>query len=159
METTDSPAQVIQNPPAQVTVRFNPLRDVPGDVSPRALGRVTFDRAKVEFINRAPGKVTFSLDSSNTALKVRFPSNPIQWVRRIGNDDDMVDAVPDSELLPIDPPPGATVTRVDDNTTLVTIKPDLSTKKQKFRFYVIVQTMDGRFFGSDPTIVTMPPGT
>jgi len=137
------------NPPVQVTVTFNPVI---------ASRRVTFgENAKVEFDNEAPGTVTFTLDVT-TALQVRFPSNPIQWVRRIDKDADDGGPVDDHNLLPIDPPRGATVSRIDDNTTTVTIASDPNIEKQTFRFYVIVQTMDGRFFGSDPTIVTMRPG-
>lgn len=122
------------NPSVTVVARFNPAS---------AEQRITFSMSNIDFRNRASGTVIFTLNVK-TVLEVRFPSNPIQWV--------------DTNLLPINPPPGATVTRVDDNNTMVMVEPDPNIKeKQKFRFYVIVQSTDGRFFGTDPTIVTMPP--
>jgi hypothetical protein len=121
---------------ARVTVTFEPAS---------AEKRVTFSTEKnIEFTTET-GTVTFNL-AVKTALEVRFPSNPIQWVEEVGKD----------VFRPIDPPSAATVSRKDDLATIeITAPPGVTT----FRFYVIVQSADGRFFGSDPTIVTMrPPG-
>lgn len=85
------------------------------------------------------GVVIFTLKESPAAL---FPSNPIQWV--------------DDQKKPIDPPDGATVHRTGLSTT-VTITP-LRPNHSTIRFYLLVQTSNGEFFGSDPTIVTMRPG-
>lgn len=123
-------------PNVDVTVTFNPAN---------APKRVSFDMNEQIVFHPPSGKVTFKLQV-NTALRVVFPSNPIQWVRQSGGD-----------LLPIQQPSEATVNRVDDFSTEVTIT---SSVQGDFRFYVIVQTpdsADGRFFGSDPTIVIMRP--
>lgn len=115
---------------------------------------VTFRKAnadpRVSFSTTAPisfntpmvtGSVTFNLEVKS-ALQVHFPSNPIQWVQEVG-----------STLVPIDPPPEATVSRSDDSVTVTITAPPNTT----FRFFVIVLSTDGQFFGTDPTIVTMDP--
>lgn len=124
-------------PNVDVTVTFNPVS---------APKRVSFDKNDQVVFHPPSGKVTFKL-KVDTALRVVFPSNPIQWVRQSGGD-----------LLPIQQPSEAAVSRVNDFNTEVTIT---SSTPGDFRFYVIVQTpdsTDGRFFGSDPTIVIMRPG-
>lgn len=116
---------------------------------------VTFDSTtaprQVTFTPNSPlgiptelGRVTFNLEVRGN-FEARFPSNPIQWVDS-------------GTLKPIDPPPAATVTRVNDVSASVLIRAKPG-EVESFSFYVIVQTQAGRFFGSDPTIVTMlPPG-
>jgi hypothetical protein len=105
---------------------------------------VTFNSSgEIKFDNTAFGVVFFTLDVATGATQAFFPSNPIQWV--------------DQNLRPIKPPDGARVIRDDDNNTRVRIAAAPS-MDQTFRFYVIVQTTNGQFFGTDPTIVTMPPG-
>jgi hypothetical protein len=102
---------------------------------------VTFDPADEISIPTELGLVTFTLKLQGTFV-ARFPSNPIQWV--------------DGNLMPIDPPRAATVRRLSDvSTTILIVAPPGST--DSFSFYVVVQTQAGRFFGSDPTIVTMRP--
>jgi len=130
-----------------IKVIFNPLRDVPEDTVPRASGRVTFDSDDEITFRSVEGTVIYTLEV-NTALKVRFPSNPIQWVQLVG-----------TELLPINPPDGTMVSRSDDRIT-VTFTAQEGVTPTTFRFYVIVQTIEGengRFFGSDPTIIIMRP--
>jgi hypothetical protein len=121
---------------ARVTATFNPAD---------AAKRVTFSTDKdIEFKTEI-GTVTFKLEVK-TALEVRFPSNPIQWVEEVGK----------GVFRPVDPPSAAAVSRSDD---LATVKITAPPGDTTFRFFVIVQSADGRFFGSDPTIVTMrPPG-
>jgi hypothetical protein len=142
MEPNDTPVRLVQNPPVTVTATFNPAM---------APERVTFDKKDIDFANGAPGKVTFKL-AVETKMQVRFASNPIQWVRKI----DETGPDSDENLRPINPPSEATVSRMDDGTTMITIAPDPG-NTLTLRFFVIVQTMQGRFVGSDPTIVTMPP--
>jgi len=89
------------------------------------------------------GLVNFTLAQRGN-FEARFPSNPIQWVDR-------------TSQLPIDPPRAATVRRLSDSSATILFVAPLETTS--FCFYVIVQTQSGRFLGSDPTIVTMPPGT
>jgi hypothetical protein len=103
---------------------------------------VTFSPDRQIEIATANGLVTYTLEQKGR-FEARFPSNPIQWV--------------DGDRVPIDPPSEATVRRLSDVSTTVqiTAPPGIT---QEFRFYVIVQTQSGRFFGSDPTIVTMRPG-
>lgn len=131
-----------------IKVIFNPLSEVAvPDGASRASGRVTFDSDAGITFNAVEGTVLYTLEV-NTALKVRFPSNPIQWVQQIG-----------TELLPINPPDGTTVSRRDDRIT-VTFMAKEGAPATTFRFYVIVQTIEGengRFFGSDPTIIIMRP--
>jgi hypothetical protein len=124
----------------QVTVKFNDAS------APR---RITFEPDEDIVFGADSGKVTFTL-KVETALRVVFPSNPIQWVQ---------EGDPPGDLTPIDPPMEAKVSRMDFSVTVeITLKPE--TEKKEFRFYVIVQTPDaedGRFFGSDPTIIIMRP--
>jgi hypothetical protein len=133
-----------------VTVKFNPLRDVSvPDGASRASGRVTFDPDEEITFTALGGTVIYTLDQQTKGFGVVFPSHPIQWVQQVGE-----------ELLPIAPPSGVTVSRSDESIT-VTFMANLENMQETFRFYVIVQTLEqgnGRFFGSDPTIVTMPPG-
>jgi hypothetical protein len=113
--------------------------------------QVTFSQDRLKF-DSTTGTVTFNLmNSASTALQARFPSNPIQWVSKI--DESLGDV--NTNLQPINQPDGTMVSRTD-NTAMVTITaaPQGTTK---FRFYVIVQTTNGNFFGTDPTIITMPP--
>lgn len=134
------------NLPVQVTTTFNPVSED---------SRVTFDRSTIEFTNEAPGIVTFKLSRSMDVVQANFPSNPIQWVEKIderGKDEA-------TNYRPIKQPDAAVVERLDDSMTRVTIAPKPSSGTLTFRFYVIVQTRGGRFVGSDPTIITMPPGT
>lgn len=129
-----------------IKVTFNPLRDVPPGTFPRASGRVTFDSNEAITFRSTEGTVKYTLEV-NTALQVVFPSNPIQWVEKVGG-----------ELTPIDPPDGAMVSRSNNGITVkFTANQGPATT---FRYYVIVQTLEGengRFFGSDPTIVIMHP--
>jgi predicted exporter len=113
--------------------------------------QVTFSQDRLKF-DSTTGTVTFNLMSSaSTALQARFPSNPIQWVSKI--DENLGDV--NTNLQPIDQPDGTMVSRTDNTATVtITVAPQ---GKTKFRFYVIVQTTNGAFFGTDPTIVTMPP--
>lgn len=117
----------------QVTVNFdsttNPNRE-----------RVSFSSDGRIEITTERGEVTYTLQQAGS--RARFPSNPIQWVA--------------NNLMPIAPPPEVTVHRLDDYN--VTVEITAAPGTQEFRFYVIVQTVAGRFFGSDPTIVTMRPG-
>lgn len=71
-----------------------------------------------------------------------FPSAPIQWV--------------DAQHLPINPPPGATATRSSNVIAKIEVVRS-QVVRGELRFYVLVQ-QDGRFYGTDPTIVTMPSG-
>jgi hypothetical protein len=119
---------------AQITTTFNPAD---------AEKRVSFSTDKdIEFTTEI-GTVTFKLEVK-TALEVRFPSNPIQWVEEVDK----------GVFRPVDPPSAATVSRSDN---LATVKITAPPGDTTFRFFVIVQSADGRFFGSDPTIVTMHP--
>src|SRR3954452_22654345 len=61
----------------------------------------------IKFDNNAPGTVRFSLQNFSPASPLNtsfasFPSNPIQWVRRIN--ESLGDAA--TNLTPIDPPDG-----------------------------------------------------
>jgi hypothetical protein len=131
-----------------IKVIFNPLSEVAvPDGASRASGRVTFDQDEEITFKAVEGTVLYTLEV-NTALEVRFPSNPIQWVQQVG-----------TELLPIDPPDRTMVSRSDNRIT-VTFMAREGVPATTFRFYVIVQAIEeenGRFFGSDPTIVTMHP--
>ena len=69
---------------ARVTATFNPAD---------AEKRVTFSTDKAVEFTTEIGTVTFKLEVK-TALEVRFPSNPIQWVEEVGKD----------VFRPIDPP-------------------------------------------------------
>ncbi|HKH43846.1 MAG TPA: hypothetical protein VKM72_04200 [Thermoanaerobaculia bacterium] len=138
------------SPVVQVTATFNPAS---------AEQRLTFSTdAPIDF-STARGTVTITLDVQ-TVLPVRFPSNPIQWVRKDGVDPDGNDI-----LVPIAPPEAAMVSRNRDDSVTVTVTrpPGSPGESTTFRFYVVVQSFlrdgraDGRFFGSDPTIVTMHP--
>jgi hypothetical protein len=110
-------------------------------------------QSKVTFIPDGPiefaipqeqrGRVIFNLQFPTGSATVNFPSDPIQWV------DDP------NDKHPIDPPSVATVTRLNDSSSSIEIKSLKATKS--YYFFVIVQTTDGKFFGSDPTIVTMRP--
>ena len=91
-------------------------------------------------VHSAVEDIVFQLAAVATVF---FPSNPIQWV--------------DGNLQPIDPPSGAVVSRSGNLTTSIRITAS-EVPSPRLSFYVIVQTLDGRFFGTDPTIVTMRPG-
>lgn len=115
-----------------VTVRFNPPST--------EKRRVTFDKSNIRF-DTTTGMVIFTLKVKPDSEAAQFPSNPIQWV--------------DANLQPITQPPEATVSRTADMATVTIMNAPQG--KTKFRFYVIVLTNNGEFFGTDPTIVTMPP--
>lgn len=109
-----------------------------------AAKRVSFStNGPIEFKDIDVGTVTFELNVV-VALQARFPSNPIQWVDNSDSHN------------PIDPPRVAEVRRLGDDRVIVEIGALPGT--QTYSFFVIVQTSDGRFFGTDPTIVTMRPG-
>ncbi len=119
-----------------ITVTFNPASPGP---------RVTFSTNEAIQFAITPtesGRVVFHLEVA-TALQVVFPSSPIQWIDN------------PKAMKPIAPPGVATVDR-SDSTVSITIQGSADTTS--YSFFVIVQTTDGRFFGSDPTIVTMRPG-
>ncbi|HEV7508607.1 MAG TPA: hypothetical protein VGS07_27255 [Thermoanaerobaculia bacterium] len=116
----------------EVTVTFD------STTTPR---KVTFTPDSPLGISTPRGLVTFNLELKGN-FEARFPSNPIQWVNE--------------SRQPMDPPSGVSIVR-NDTSTSITI--EAGQAPEKLSFYVIVQTQAGRFFGSDPTIVTMlPPG-
>jgi len=120
-----------------ITVTFNPANPGP---------RVTFSTDKdIKFAitSAESGRVVFHLEVA-TALQVVLPSSPIQWINNA------------EEMKPIAPPGVATVDRSGPTTVAITIQG--ATETTTYSFFVIVQTTDGRFFGSDPTIITMRPG-
>ena len=134
------------NTDAAVDVVFDPTR-APG-------GRVTVSKASIDVIARERGRVTFILKVSRgpglepipvpgPVPEPRFPSNPIQWVDNAASRN------------PIDPPSVASVSR---SVTGITIEIETSAQTRTYSFFIILQTSDGRFFGTDPTIVTMRPG-
>lgn len=87
------------------------------------------------------GVIAFRLRSTT----VSFPSAPIQWTVKEGQ-----------VFRPIEQPSAATVRRVDATNTEI----EISTQEAvEYSFFVIVQTPNGKFFGTDPTIVTMRPGS
>jgi hypothetical protein len=96
------------------------------------------------------GRVVFRLRpdtvGSPSAPTVGFPSEPIQWTEKVGDD-----------FLPIPNPPGTTVRRVSGTRAFIDIA-NSTQEPQSYSFFVIVQTTGGKFFGTDPTIVTMRPG-
>lgn len=100
---------------------------------------VTFEPSSEISIHTASGLVVYSLMAP---ARIFFPSNPIQWV--------------DDALQPIDTPHGVMVQRSNLSTSILITTADAP---PKLSFYVIVQTQGGRFFGTDPTIVTMRPGS
>jgi hypothetical protein len=87
------------------------------------------------------GLITFQLQTAG----VVFPSNPVQWV--------------DAQFQPVDPPAGATVTRTD-NASFNILVVRSQVRAAELHFYVLVyfRGVRGRFFGTDPTIVTMSSG-
>ncbi len=134
------------NADAAIDVVFDPTR-APGN-------RVTVSKASIDVIARERGTVTFMLkvrqgpgaEPTPVAGPVpnpSFPSNPIQWVDNA------------TDHNPIDPPSVASVSRSE---TRLTIEISTSPRTETYSFFIIVQTSDGRFFGTDPTIVTMRPG-
>lgn len=89
------------------------------------------------------GDITFYLNHAQAgASPPAFPSAPIQWV--------------DEQERPIDPPRGATVTRSSNVIARIEVVRS-QVASGKLRFFVLVQQA-GRFYGTDPTIVTMPSG-
>jgi len=90
----------------------------------------------------AGGRVVFRLRTDS----VSFPSAPIQWTEKVG---EVFRAIPE--------PPEATVRRVSETRAFIDIL-NSTTEPQSYSFFVIVQTTAGKFFGTDPTIVTMRPG-
>ena len=115
-----------------VTVTFN------RDASPK----FTFDPAGESRISTAFGVVTYLLTPK--PLTVRFPSNPVQWIDN------------ETNRRPIDQPKGTEVTRAPGRAA---VRIDTAQAPDKLVFFLLVETEDGNFFGSDPTIVTMlPPG-
>jgi hypothetical protein len=84
------------------------------------------------------GLITFQLDNSG----VFFPSNPVQWV--------------DDKFQPIDPPAGATVMRRNNLAfTILVVRSQVPAAQLQFYVVVYFLGVRGRFFGTDPTIVTM----
>jgi hypothetical protein len=107
---------------------------------------VRFDSSRTQFILEPNGEVNIPALSGQVSFPlasvatVFYPSNPIQWV--------------DDNLQPINPPDGVTIQRDKLNTSITVAVP----APARLSFYIIVQTTDGKFFGTDPTIVTMRPG-
>lgn len=92
-------------------------------------------------IDTGRGMIAFRLRSDT----VSFPSAPIQWTVREGK-----------VFRPIEQPSTVTVRRVDATNAEI----EISTQEAvEYSFFVIVQTPNGKFFGTDPTIVTMRPGS
>ncbi len=118
----------------EVTVTFD------STTAPR---KVTFTPDSALNVPTARGRVTFNLAVQGN-FEARLPIEPHPVGRQRHSQADRS-------------APAATVTRVNDVSTSVLIeaKPGVV---ESFSFYVIVQTQAGRFFGSDPTIVTMRPG-
>ena len=106
-----------------------------------ATSQFSFDPPGEIGISTALGEVQFTL-LRRVASDARFPSNPIQWVNR--------------EKHPIGQPPGTTVTRTLGTAS---VSVDGAQAPRRLSFFLIIQTTDGKFFGSDPTIINMSPTT
>ncbi|HYG63286.1 MAG TPA: hypothetical protein VEL74_11945 [Thermoanaerobaculia bacterium] len=83
--------------------------------------------------------------------RVRFPSFPIQWTIQ----QSAAPPATGTEFAPIAQPSEATVIRKSDRESDIRIVSPEGTRE--FSFFVLVETPDGKFFGTDPTIVTMRP--
>ena|ERR1044071_1469795 len=94
------------------------------------------------------GRIVFKLQD----LVPFFPSAPIQWTRR--------GQVPLPQggtfFRPLPQPPEATVDRRGDKETVIEVT-NQPQEHREFAFFVLLQTPDGKFYGTDPTIVTMRP--
>jgi hypothetical protein len=106
-----------------------------------SFGGAGFDNGQIALLADV-GLLTLEL--VNPPQGVTFPSAPIQFVNT-------------SRLRPINPPRGASVHRLDGARVALLIVASQVVAPERLSFYVLVQTGDGEFFGTDPTIVTMPP--
>lgn len=88
-----------------------------------------------------PGIEQVSFNLSAPGLRTHFSANPIQFRNDQGQ--------------PIAQPSGTSFTI--DTQNKVTVMVDTAQAPDKICFSLIVQTRDGQFFDSDPTIVTMLP--
>jgi len=118
-----------------VTVTFN------ADTKTVSFGGAGYNNGQIDLLADV-GLLTLEL--LNPPQGVTFPSAPIQFVNT-------------SRLRPINPPRGATVHRLDGAKATLLIIASQVVAPERLSFYVLVQTPDGEFFGTDPTIVTMPP--
>lgn len=106
-----------------------------------SFGGAGIDRHGHIHIDNGRGKITFRLGSDTAS----FPSAPIQWTVKEGQ-----------VFRPIEQPSAVTVRRVDATNAEIEISTQAAVE---YSFFVIVQTPKGKFFGTDPTIVTMRPGS
>jgi hypothetical protein len=100
------------------------------------------------FIDTELGQIVFRLQ----ATSVSFPSSPIQWTVQ----EPATTPGAGTVFRPIPQPAEATVLRNSDRETVIEIT-NQPQETREHSFFVIVQTADGKFFGTDPTIVTMRP--
>jgi hypothetical protein len=121
----------------QITVMFD------ADKKLVSFGGSDFNNGQID-LPADLGLITFELVTPPPG--VIFPAAPVQFVNT-------------TRLRPINPPRGATVHRLDGANAALLIVSSQVVSPERLSFYVLVQTVEGEFFGTDPTIVTMPPGT
>lgn len=119
-----------------VTVMFN------ADTKEVSFGGAGFNNGQIDLFADVG---VLALELMNPPQGVSFPSAPVQFVNT-------------SRLRPINPPRGASVHRLDGANVALLIIASQVVAPERLSFYVLVQTPDGEFFGTDPTIVTMRPG-